>query len=438
MKALSNKYNFRIIILLSTTIATTLLCVYGLWLFAVIAFIIWVWSLTFFLKYDRYYSHKIAIILDAIENNDQTFRYPEKGISTNDTLVNNTLNRITKIIFQTKIDITQKERYFEYILNSINTGIVVIDEKGSVYQTNSEALRLLGLHSFNNVAQLRFIDESLIQKVLDFKPGNIYQLSFNNERGEVNLSVRVSELILSNVPVKILTFNDIKNELDAKEIDSWIRLIRVLTHEIMNSITPITSLTETLLSMSSTKDKDIRNGLEVISQTGKNLMGFVDSYRKFTHIPQPEPSLFYMKPFLERMIELSKYQIKTKSKIEYIINIKPNDLILYADENLITQIILNLIKNAIQAIENERKEGLIEIEAFCNEKEEVIIYVSNNGPLIPSEEMEHIFVPFYTTKEGGSGIGLALSRQIMRVMGGSLTLKTNYNLHKTTFILTFP
>ena len=237
--------------------------------------------------------------------------------------------------------------------------------------------------------------------------------------------------------VRIIALNDINNEMDEKEIDSWIRLTRVLTHEIMNSITPITSLSDTLLSLHKQMDEDIRDGLEVISSTGKGLISFVESYRKFTHIPTPQPSLFYVNRFAERMVQLARFHNPCPN-IDIKVDIRPDDLILYADENLISQVVLNLLKNAMQAIGTEQADAWILFKAYSNEEENVIIEISNNGPLIPIEEAEHIFVPFFTTKEKGSGIGLSISRQIMRLSGGSLELKVTPSTRYTTFMLTFP
>lgn len=262
--------------------------------------------------------------------------------------------------------------------------------------------------------------------------GDKLQTTFTNERETINLSIRVSDITVRKEHLRILALNDIHTELDEKEIDSWIRLTRVLTHEIMNSVTPITSLSDTLLSLSNTKDEEIRNGLQTISATGKGLLSFVESYRRFTRIPSPEPSLFYVKAFIERMVELGKHQ-NPDGNITFQINISPADLILYADENLISQVVINLLKNAIQAIGNQ-PDGCISIYAYCNESEEIMIEIRNNGPVIPPEVAEHIFIPFFTTKEGGSGIGLSISRQIMRLSGGNITL---FPGKETKFVLKF-
>ena len=210
------------------------------------------------------------------------------------------------------------------------------------------------------------------------------------------------------------------------------------THEIMNAVTPITSLSDTLLSLVNSheqgKTERIRNGLQTINITGKGLLDFVESYRRFTRIPTPSPTLFYVKALLERMIELTRHQ-NPDIPIQFRITIVPDDLMLYADENLISQVLINILKNAVQAIFcNSKKNGIITIHAYCNEVEDIFIEISNDGPLIPSEIRDHIFIPFFTTKENGSGIGLSISRQIMRISGGSLSLRSS---KETTFILKF-
>ncbi|MDL2256369.1 PAS domain S-box protein, partial [Parabacteroides sp. OttesenSCG-928-K15] len=368
-------------------------------------------------------ARKVAFMFNAIDNSDYAFKYATRGHSSDDKLVSESMNRITQILFQAKAEAAQQEKYYELIMDSVSTGIIVLDDNGYIYQTNKEALRLLGLSIFTHVKQLDKIDIALGQVMQQILPGDKHQVSYTNERGTVFLSLRVSEMTLQAKHLRIIAVNDINRELDEKEIDSWIRLTRVLTHEIMNSVTPITSLSDTLLSMhKESVNEDVRNGLETISTTGKGLISFVDSYRKFTRIPTPNPSLFYVGKFLERMVQLAKHH-NHYPLIDIMYIVDPVDLIVYADENLITQVVLNLLKNAMQAIGGERTDGKILIRAYSTEEEAVVMEVSNNGPAIPAKEIEHIFVPFFTTKEAGSGVGLSVSRQIMRLSGGSISLK---------------
>jgi len=271
-----------------------------------------------------------------------------------------------------------------------------------------------------------------MEKLMACKGGDKFQITIHNERGTLYLSGRVSEIRIRNEALRILAMNDINNELNEKEIDSWIRLTRVLTHEIMNSVTPITSLSETLLNRSHTENEEIRQGLQTISSTGKGLLTFVESYRKFTRIPTPEPSLFYVKGFAERMTELARHQ-EPCSHIIIRTQVTPSDLLLYADENLVAQVVINILKNAIQAI-GTQPDGKIGLSAYSNKQEEVILEITNNGPPIPEEIANHIFVPFFTTKAGGSDIGLSVSRQIMRLSGGSIELHSG---KETRFVLKF-
>lgn len=437
LKGITHSLAFRILLLLVFTVGATWFAIAAEWFWCVLMVIGLFIAIKMLSTLYKRNAQKVAFMFDAIDNSDYAFKYATQGRSSNDKLVSESLNRITQILFQAKAEVIQKEKYYELIMNSVNTGIIVIDDKGTIFQTNNEALRLLGLNIFTHAKQLERIDPGLEKLILSVQPGEKHQISFVNERGTVHLSMRVSEMTLQENHVRIIAINDINSELDDKEIDSWMRLTRVLTHEIMNSVTPITSLSDTLLSMHENVNEEISNGLEVISTTGKSLIAFVESYRKFTHIPTPRPSLFYVGKFIERMVQLVRHH-NDFPHITIDIDIKPADLIVYADENLITQVMLNLLKNAMQAIGNEVTDGRIEVKAYCNEEETVFIEVSNNGPAIPAEEAEHIFVPFFTTKEGGSGIGLSVSRQIMRLSGGSLSLKNNPALRQTCFVLAFP
>ena len=291
LKGLYHNFHLRIAVFVLLTIAGTYLALRQEWVWFVPVLSIWAFLLRLILLSDKRNAQKVAFMFDAIDNSDYAFRYATRGRSSNDKLVSESLNRITQILFQAKADAAQKEKYYELIMNCVNTGIIVLDDNGVIYQTNNEALRLLGLAVFTNVQQLARIDENLKAVIQNIQPGDKHQISFANERGNVHLSIRVSEMTLQDKHVRILAINDINSELDDKEIDSWIRLTRVLTHEIMNSVTPITSLSDTLLSLHQNADDEIRNGLEVISTTGKSLISFVESYRKFTHIILIFPTL---------------------------------------------------------------------------------------------------------------------------------------------------
>ena len=407
------------------------------WLLSGVTFLIIIIIFRKILFIYRLSGKKISYLFNSIDNGDQSFSFSEKWASSVDEMVNDSLNHINMVLLRTKMEIAQKEKYYELVLDSVNTGIIVIDDMGHVHQTNNEALRLLGLTVFTHVRQLTKVDEKLEELISKACSGERYQISYSNERGTINLLIRVSGMILREKSVRIVAINDINTELDQKEQDSWIRLTKVLTHEIMNSITPITSLSETLLHSYGRDNKELKDGLQVIHSTGNGLISFVESYRKYMHIPSPSPELFYVSDFIARMIQLACHQnLSANIRVEKDIN--PDDLLLYADESLVGQVVLNLLKNAFEAIGDKKEDGLIRVNSYIGAKEEVIIEVRNNGPVIPPEVQEHIFVPFFTTKEKGSGIGLSVSRQIMRLSGGNLTLKTIPDTKETVFTLIFP
>lgn len=432
LRQLTDQYWFRTLLSLSLGITTTFLAVNGIFIWMGICLCALLWSFWWQLRLYRHHTRQVLFMIDALENNDNSFHFPEEESTSDNREINRALNRVGRILYNVKADTAQQEKYYELILNCISTGLLVLNDNGAVYQKNEEALRLLGLNVFTHIQQLSQVDAGLVEMLSSCRAGDKLQTTFNNERETVNLSIRVSDITVRKEHLRILTLSNINTELDDKEIDSWIGLTRVLTHEIMNSVTPITSLSDTLLSLADTKDEEICNGLQTISSTGKGLLSFVESYRRFTRIPVPEPSLFYVKAFIDRMVELAKHQ-NPDGNISFRTDVSPADLILYADENLISQVVINLLKNAIQAI-GAQPNGCISIHACCNEAEEVIIEVKNNGPVIPPEVAEHIFIPFFTTKEGGSGIGLSISRQIMRLSGGSITLLPG---KETRFILKF-
>lgn len=431
-RQLSYQYWFRIVLTVCACLLTAWFGFQKEYIGFGICIILLILSIIWQMRLYRHHIKQVLFMIDALENNDNTFRFPEEDGTMESRQINVALNRVGHILYNVKSETAQQEKYYELILDFVSTGLLVLNDNGAVYQKNKEALRLIGLNIFTHVRQLSKVDTVLMNRVENCRPGDKLQVTFHNERGTVNLSIRVSEINVRKEHLRILALNDINTELDEKEIDSWIRLTRVLTHEIMNSVTPITSLCDTLLSMSESKDEEISHGLQTISATGKGLLSFVESYRQFTRIPTPEPSLFYVKAFIERMVELARHQ-NPCDNIIFHTEISPVDLILYADENLISQVVINLLKNAIQAI-GSQPDGKIEIQAYCNETEEILIEIKNNGPEIPLEIAEHIFIPFFTTKEGGSGIGLSISRQIMRLSGGSLTLLPD---KETRFILKF-
>lgn len=411
---------FRLFTVLLLAIACLLLVQQRNWLWLCVSLPTLIISIVWFYHLYTYNTRKVAFLLDAIENDDPAVRFYEHASTDDNSMVNVMLNRIARILYNVKQETAQREKYYELILDFVDTGIIVLNSNGAVYQKNNEAMKLLGVDILTHVKQLSRISDELMHVTQNAVPGDKLQTKFHTERGTVHLSLRVSGIKIKEEELRIIALNDINRELDEREIDSWIRLTRVLTHEIMNSLTPVTSLSETLLALPGAENEEMKQGLETIHTTGKGLINFVMSYRRLTRLPSPEPSLFYIRPFLERMIKLAQHQHPCPNITLSILEAQ-DDLILFADENLIAQVVTNLLKNAIQAIGKE-PDGLITLKAYCDDQESICIEIANNGPAIPADTAEQIFVPFFTTKEEGSGIGLSLSKQIMRLSGGTLAL----------------
>ena len=378
--------------------------------------------------YIRLYRHyrrnikKVTFLFDAIDNGDFSFNFPTEKRFKEDNILHQSLNRIKLFLQHTREEQMDREKYYEQILNAVDTGILVVDSHDNILQHNQAALRLLDTDVLTHMNQVK------------------------GKLKDEHLAKHETQAMLKDKHVRIIALSDVSHELSNQEVDSWIKLIRVLTHEIMNTITPVTSLSETLLTRV-TEDKDLKQGLETIHKTGTELLAFVNNYRRFTHVPQPQPALFYVEPFLERMALLCNHEVE--------IEVSPKDLLVYADESLLSHVVTNLLKNAVEAFrEKERedkqecrsadlqsaasKKAFIRLQAYANVQESIIIDVSNNAGLIPEDVASHIFIPFFTTKPEGSGIGLSLSRQIMRVSGGSLSLLQDKAQGITTFRIIIP
>lgn len=337
-------------------------------------------------------TRKVALMFDAIDNNDLSFAFNTSGVPTDDALLNRSLNRIKLVLAHARDEAVEREKYYEQIMDAAGTGLLVIDAAGHILQHNHAATVLLQRQVLTHLDQVR------------------------SRLDDGTLSLRETYTTLRGERVRIIAVSDINSELANREVDSWIKLIRVLTHEIMNTITPITSLSQTLLCKATGEQ---REGLETISRTGSELMAFVDNYRRFTHVPQPQPQLFYVKPFAERMARLAPCEVE--------VNVCPADLLVYADEGLMARVMSNLLKNAAEAVcaadEVHGSQGRkVWIDAYTGSDDSVVMDVCDNAGIIDADTAQHVFVPFFTTKPGGNGIGLPLARQIMRVSGGTLSL----------------
>jgi nitrogen fixation/metabolism regulation signal transduction histidine kinase len=378
---------------------------------------------------------RIAYFFDAVQNDDYSLAFPH---SKGDKLLNKLnegLSRINSHIERVKVETIQQEKYFEAMIEHINVGIMSVNSDGFVVNANTTIRRLLGLNQLTHIRQVSAVEGQLAAVIesLDANQEKVIAISIG---GVIKtLLVKSSQFSSRDQQLKLISMHDIRKELDEKELDSWLKLIRVLTHEIMNSIAPVTSLSDNLCSyyvregipitVGEVNEKLISNtiqGLQVIREQGQGLTRFVESYRSLTRLPKPERTWVLVKSLFEKTILLCKSSI-CPDGISISFKIEEPNQKLYVDENQISQVLINLIKNsaeALQGLPNPR----IELCSRTNHRAQVEISVTDNGPGIPAELIDEIFVPFFTTRTNGSGIGLSLSRQIMRAHSGRITCKS--------------
>ena len=358
---------------------------------------------------------KIDFMSDALDSGESAFRYSEDHWS--DRRLNRSLNRLRSIFEAEKSDIRERERYFGIMLDHVQSGVIVIDGDKIDY-SNVIARGFLGMSDISSLRQIERISPELANAFRSASEAES-RASLVSERGTVQFSISACTARLHGKDVSIVTFNDITLEMENNESESWTRLIRVLTHEIMNTVTPIASLSSALSQNLDAYDtEDVRSALGTISSSSEGLISFVQSYRSLTHIAAPVRKTFYLRDLVNDSVTIAQANWPS-ARVSY--HELSEDIILYADYGQISQVMNNLIKNAVQAGASD-----IDITASIDKRERTVINVANNGEPISETGREQIFVPFYTTKGvSGTGVGLSLCRQIIRLNGGTINLTSS-------------
>jgi len=392
-------------------------------------------------------NRKVRFFFDSVRNEDSSLAFPASTGDKNFSELYSSMNRVNQQIQQLKIENSRQEHYFSILLEHVATGIITYNNKGFILHSNSSATRMFSTDVLTHLQQIERIDQKLYTAIKTIRPTERRLVAVNTKQGEKQLSLKATSFRTNDDELIILSIQDIKNELDEKELESWMKLIRVLMHEIMNSITPITSLSESLsniycingepVSLDVLDSKSILTtlqGLNVIKEQGRGLMSFVEAYRKLTRVPDPNKELFKVDDLMTR-IRILYGSLDKSDKVNLSFSLKDPEMEIFADQNMISQVLLNLIKNAIEANE-DNPEGRIMIVTDLDKNNRPEICVIDNGQGISKENLEEIFVPFFTTRQNGSGIGLSISKQIMRIHGGNLKVKSQPD-NETVFCLSF-
>lgn len=424
------RINWFIFLLIATSIAAGIFVALKLWFVLIFILPLMIMSISRLLSVYSGIIDRLGFIIRAVRNDDYSFRFTINPNHTENAFVNQSLNEIKEVMDEKKRLIREDEKNFELIMECANIGIMLLMENGTVVHANSKALETFSLPMISHVGYLKSQSEELVEILNNIKPSEQKSVKYYTEIGETNLVLSCSAIKYKEKNLRVVTIGNINKELDNQEAEVWEKLTRILTHEIMNSLAPITSISNTLIN-NLDDAKKVGEGLEIIHTTSDRLMQFVNSFRQVTRIPPPQKAPFYLKELLADAVALTN-----SGKIKINIDINPDDIMLYADRTQISQVIVNLLKNAVESCENNNddKEYFIEIHSHLDSEERIYIEISNNGGKISDEIADNIFTPFFTTKQDGSGIGLALSRQIIRLHGGTIHLSRNTD-EKVAFLI---
>lgn len=390
----------------------------------------------------------IIDFFDAIKNNDFTIQKKNSGNDAYSNYLYDQFEMVIKKLKRSKLAKDERQQYLTTIVQHVGIGLITFNEKGEVQIMNIAAKRLLKIENIKTIDGLNSISKTLVKCFWELKTGGRSLITVEIGGDERQLSVYAIELTLGSENFKLISLQNIRSELEEKEMEAWQKLVRVLTHEIMNSVTPISSLANTVEgeivgyldhsedSPNIKKDdlEDIHLAVQTIQRRSDGLIRFVNDFRSLTHTPEPKFQMTSVMELFDQITVLLKHEIESNF-IKFIVNVKPQNLALSIDPELIQQVLINLIKNAVQALE-ERENKIVELLAYQDEKNNTLFILKDNGPGIEEEAQTKIFIPFFTTKKSGSGIGLSLSRQIMRQHNASLSVKSKID-EGTEFILRF-
>lgn len=372
------------------------------------------------------FNSRLRLFFDAVEDKENMIQFNENSADKEMNALSHSLNRINELLASAKADSRKQEKFYYSLLEEVPNGVLAWDSEQRIMFANGIALRLLG---FEQLAFLRQLEQQY-PALKDFlHQGKIQDSFLLQSVHKKQLSLSLNHMKLESEVITLLAIKDISNELSEKESESWNKLTRVLTHEIMNTIAPIVSLAQTLSSRTETDEKVIR-GLNVIREQSERLMEFTESYRHLSYMPDPVRKPFSITETLHNLSLLLQSDFEA-ARIHFTLRSTPSDIIITGDEKQLSQVFLNLLKNSIQALEGESN-GQVEVTLEVTDK--LYIRITDNGKGIPVELQEKIFVPFFTTKTEGMGIGLSLCRQIIKKHGGDFYLSESRK-GNTTFVI---
>ena len=391
---------------------------------------------------------ELACFLESIRLSEFSRTFNMKGMGAS---FNNLYKSFNDVIDDFQKVRAEKEEHFYYlqsIVKNIDVCVITYQRNGKIEMINTAAKKLFQQGSMDNIKKLSVLSQELVDTLLTIKPGENKLIKIYDENDILHLAINTTELKIKNKIIILATIKNIQNVLEEQETEAWQKLIRVLTHEIMNSITPISSLSDTIDSMLTNvlkkkpegvlidmeSVKEIHQALHTINKRSNGLLHFVNTYRNLTRIPSPVFKITSVINLLNSVAQLLETELKERH-IVLEIQVEPESLEILLDEQLIEQVLINLIQNSIYATEG-KDDARIKLSGYINKRGRPAIQVLDNGVGILKDVLDKIFIPFFTTKQSGSGIGLSLSRQILRLHGSTITAKSIPDT-ETVFTLTF-
>jgi nitrogen fixation/metabolism regulation signal transduction histidine kinase len=408
-------------------------------------FILVIFQIIYLLRYSEGSFQKVRTFLDNIKQDKYSQLYPVKfdGTETDDLHI-----EFNAILAKLKEDQAEKEANFQYfrsVFKHLSIGLITFGENGQIQLLNTAAKRILNVENLVSIGEIEGINKELYLAIHQLKTGGSELIKIAHPDGIMQLSVYVIELLMRGEKFKLISLQNIQSELEEKEMEAWQNLVKILTHEIMNSIAPISSLAgtikydlekkiDTVTPLSAQDLEDYLMGISTIEKRSQGLTSFVSDFRSLAHIPAPKFSSIAIAGLFDQLEMLLQHQFESE-KITLVKHLNPKELILFGDQTQIEQVMINLTQNAIHALE-DCEEKLITLQAYIDESGKIILEVSDTGKGIEEEALGKIFIPFFTTKKKGSGIGLSLSKQIMRRHKGNIQVRSKQG-EGTTFKLIF-
>ncbi|MEO8398588.1 MAG: ATP-binding protein [Ignavibacteriaceae bacterium] len=444
--------NFRLNLIIRTILITISIAAFFYLFFntnliatLIIILILIVYQIITLIKYIDFTNKELTRFLESIRYSDFSQSFSRNILGSTFEELNHSFNQVISEFQKTRNEKEEHYRYLQTVTQHVGVGLLSFDQDGKVEFINNAAKKILKIPYLTHIENLNSVSKNLGNILFSINAGEKRTVKIVDENELIQLIVYATDFKLRDKRYTLISLQNIQSELEEKEMEAWQKLIRVLTHEIMNSVTPISSLSSTVHQILSNGNlesknineetvKDIRSAVNTIHKRSEGLLHFVDEYRSLTRIPKPNFEIFQIKNLFERIEKLIEVQLKNDS-INFKKNIEPESLEITADPELIEQVLLNLLINSIHSLSN-RRNPLIKLSSGLDERGKIFIKVSDNGPGISEDLQEKIFIPFFSTKKNGSGIGLSLSRQIMRSHGGSIRVTSTPN-SETNFTLKF-